>query len=274
MRPADANETACAWKVALERDRRPGRARRSRARRCRRSTAPSSRRRRALERGAYTLWESIVVARPDPDRDRRRGRAHARGRPEARRRTAPPCASSRCRAGSSSRQQPADYRDEVLPPEVKARLSVEPGVALGWKQWVGDHGDSISIEHFGASAPGDDGARAVRLQPRQRRRARGRAAGAGRVKAGGADQGVLRARLAGLRARRRAAGGAARGHRGAHDGHAIARVGPTAACCRSASRSTRARSRGSRSCEGRGRVRPPRRAPARRGARGARRRTR
>ena len=51
-------------------------------------------------------------------------------------------------------EQPAEYRDEVLPPEVKARLSVEPGVALGWKQWVGDHGDSISIEHFGASAPG------------------------------------------------------------------------------------------------------------------------
>ena len=51
-------------------------------------------------------------------------------------------------------EQPAEYRDEVLPPEVKARLSVEPGVALGWKQWVGDGGDSISIEHFGASAPG------------------------------------------------------------------------------------------------------------------------
>ena len=50
--------------------------------------------------------------------------------------------------------QPASYRDEVLPPGVKARLSVEPGVALGWAKWVGDAGDSISIEHFGASAPG------------------------------------------------------------------------------------------------------------------------
>jgi transketolase len=50
--------------------------------------------------------------------------------------------------------QTADYRHEVLPPDVKARLSVEAGVALGWKQWVGDDGDSISIEHFGASAPG------------------------------------------------------------------------------------------------------------------------
>jgi len=37
---------------------------------------------------------------------------------------------------------------------VPARLSVEPGVSLGWKQWVGDRGDSISLERFGASAPG------------------------------------------------------------------------------------------------------------------------
>jgi transketolase len=42
----------------------------------------------------------------------------------------------------------------VLSPEVKARLSIEPGVALGWQRWVGDRGSSISIEHFGASAPG------------------------------------------------------------------------------------------------------------------------
>jgi transketolase len=51
-------------------------------------------------------------------------------------------------------EQPADYRDEVLPPEVRARLAVEPGVALGWHRWVGDAGDVVSIEHFGASAPG------------------------------------------------------------------------------------------------------------------------
>jgi transketolase len=51
--------------------------------------------------------------------------------------------------------QPADYREEILPADVKARVSIEAGVKLGWKQWVGDDGDSISIEHFGASAPGD-----------------------------------------------------------------------------------------------------------------------
>jgi transketolase len=50
--------------------------------------------------------------------------------------------------------QPPEYRDEVLPPDVKARLAVEAGVALGWKQWVGDAGDSVSLDRFGASAPG------------------------------------------------------------------------------------------------------------------------
>src|SRR5205823_10880528 len=50
--------------------------------------------------------------------------------------------------------QEADYRDEVLPPDVRARVSVEPGVALGWRRWVGDYGDSIALEQFGASAPG------------------------------------------------------------------------------------------------------------------------
>jgi transketolase len=50
--------------------------------------------------------------------------------------------------------QPAAYRDEVLPPDVRARLAIEPGVSLGWHRWVGDAGDVVSIEHFGASAPG------------------------------------------------------------------------------------------------------------------------
>jgi transketolase len=50
--------------------------------------------------------------------------------------------------------QGADYRDEVLPPDVKARISVEAGVAQGWERWVGDEGDSIALEHYGASAPG------------------------------------------------------------------------------------------------------------------------
>jgi transketolase len=52
------------------------------------------------------------------------------------------------------RQQTPAYRDEVLPSDVRARLSVEAGVALGWKEWVGDKGDSVALDRFGASAPG------------------------------------------------------------------------------------------------------------------------
>ena len=40
------------------------------------------------------------------------------------------------------------------PPDVDARLSVEAGVSLGWQRWVGIDGAIVSIEHFGASAPG------------------------------------------------------------------------------------------------------------------------
>ncbi len=48
--------------------------------------------------------------------------------------------------------QSAAYRESVLPATVKARVSVEAGLALGWKEFVGDAGRSISLEHFGASA--------------------------------------------------------------------------------------------------------------------------
>jgi transketolase len=51
--------------------------------------------------------------------------------------------------------QPASYRQEILPPEIKARVSVEAAVKQGWREWVGEAGEMVSIEHFGASAEGD-----------------------------------------------------------------------------------------------------------------------
>ncbi|HEY6838359.1 MAG TPA: transketolase [Geobacteraceae bacterium] len=51
--------------------------------------------------------------------------------------------------------QPEAYRNAVLPPRVKKRLAVEAGVSLGWHRFVGDGGDVLGIERFGASAPGD-----------------------------------------------------------------------------------------------------------------------
>jgi transketolase len=49
--------------------------------------------------------------------------------------------------------QPEEYRRSVLPPSIKARLAVEAGVAQGWSKYVGEAGDVLSIERFGASAP-------------------------------------------------------------------------------------------------------------------------
>lgn len=50
-------------------------------------------------------------------------------------------------------QQSKEYRESVLPSEIKARVSVEAGVRLGWERYLGDYGEAISIEKFGASAP-------------------------------------------------------------------------------------------------------------------------
>jgi transketolase len=49
--------------------------------------------------------------------------------------------------------QDAAYRDSVLPPTVRKRLSVEAGVSLGWERWVGDEGAVLGLDRFGASAP-------------------------------------------------------------------------------------------------------------------------
>ncbi|MBJ6723846.1 transketolase [Geomesophilobacter sediminis] len=51
--------------------------------------------------------------------------------------------------------QPEGYRNEVLPPQVTARLAVEAASPMGWQRWVGAAGDVLGIERYGASAPGD-----------------------------------------------------------------------------------------------------------------------
>ena len=153
IRPGDANETAHAWKVALERQDGPVALSFSRQKvptLDRSDLAPAS----GVERGAYTLWESasspdlILIATGAEV-----GLTLDAGRRIADEGTAVRVVSMPC--WELFEQQPRDYREDVLPPEVRARLSVEPGVALGWERWVGDHGDSISLEHFGASAPGN-----------------------------------------------------------------------------------------------------------------------
>ena len=53
-------------------------------------------------------------------------------------------------------EQSAKYRESVLPSNVKARLSVEAGVSLGWAKYVGDKGDTLAVDRFGESAPAED----------------------------------------------------------------------------------------------------------------------
>jgi transketolase len=152
IRPADATETAIAWKVALE--RRDGPVALSLSRQAvptldRTELAPAE----GLERGAYTLWESgspdliLIATGTEVGLALEAGRQIAAANGTHVRVVSMPC-------WELFERQEAEYRDEVLPPDVRARLSVEPGVALGWKQWVGDHGDSVALDRFGASAPG------------------------------------------------------------------------------------------------------------------------
>jgi transketolase len=53
-------------------------------------------------------------------------------------------------------EQPAEYRDEVLPPSVRARVSVEAAATFGWHRWIGDLGEAIGMHSFGASAVAED----------------------------------------------------------------------------------------------------------------------
>jgi len=53
-------------------------------------------------------------------------------------------------------QQSSEYRESVLPRSIAARVSVEAGVGMGWREYVGSSGEILSLEHFGASASGPE----------------------------------------------------------------------------------------------------------------------
>ena len=106
-----------------------------------------------LEQGAYVLWESgdpdliLIATGSEVPLALEAGQKIAADNGTNVRVVSMPC-------WELFEQQPQSYRDEVLPPEVRARLSVEAGVAQGWERWVGDQGDSLALDRFGASAPG------------------------------------------------------------------------------------------------------------------------
>ncbi len=153
VRPADANETAYAW-LAILRHARPAALALSRQNVPvidRRGHAPA----RNVARGGYVLIdggpdgtqmpEVILVATGSEvalalTARERLERAGIRTR----------VVSMPCREWFDT--QPRSYRERVLPPAVRARVSVEAGVSQGWREVVGDAGRIVAIDHFGASA--------------------------------------------------------------------------------------------------------------------------
>ena len=147
VRPADATETVGAWKVALERDGGPV------ALALTRQKVPvlDGTSVEGVARGAYVVHDpddtpELILIATGSEVSLAVEAAKLMELPT--RVVSMPC-------WELFEEQPSDYRDEILPPDVKARLSIEAGVKFGWKEWVGDEGDSISIEHYGASAPGN-----------------------------------------------------------------------------------------------------------------------
>lgn len=154
IRPADANETTVAWQVALEKQNGPS------ALILSRQNVPTLDRKQfasaeGLRRGAYILSDapqgkpqiiliatgsevSLIVAAAQKLQEQK----------IAVRLVSMPC-------WELFEAQSKEYKDSVLPPSVPSRIAVEAGLSLGWSRYVGDRGDVISMEDFGASAPGN-----------------------------------------------------------------------------------------------------------------------
>jgi transketolase len=153
IRPADANETSEAWRVALEREDGPVALLLSRQNipvLDRDEVAPA----RELERGGYVLWDStgetpeLILISTGAE-------------------VAPTLAAGRALSEQGTRvrvvsmpcmelfeAQGPEYREAVLPRAVTARLAIEPGVSMSWWRWVGSDGEVLGLDRFGASAPG------------------------------------------------------------------------------------------------------------------------
>ena len=153
IRPADATETAVAWQAALERNEGPT------------ALALSRQNLPVLDRdilasaydaarGGYTLWESegsdpqvvIIATGAEVHIALEAAQALDAEGIKARLVSMP--------SWELFEAQPKEYRERVLPPEIRARLSVEAGATNGWARYVGLDGASIGMSTFGASAPG------------------------------------------------------------------------------------------------------------------------
>ena len=159
IRPADANETAVAWKVAVETRDRPVLLvlTRQDLPTLDRSLHASA---EGLRRGAYVVRELTATGANAsvPDLILLASGSEVGLILAAAERLQTNGVSVRCVSMPSwdlFDAQPRRYRDAVLPPDVHARLAVELGTVQGWHRYVGDQGDVLGVERFGASAPSD-----------------------------------------------------------------------------------------------------------------------
>lgn len=150
IRPADGNETAQAWKVALRRRDGPTALILTRQGVPNLKVPPE-----AVDRGAYVHWDA---ADGDPRVILLASGSEVSLCVEARGRLEEEGISTRVVSMPSwelFREQPEAYRHQVLPPSVRPRLAVEAAATLGWHEWIGEGGDVIGVDRYGASAPGD-----------------------------------------------------------------------------------------------------------------------
>ncbi|MBE1492138.1 transketolase [Plantactinospora soyae] len=152
IRPADANETAWAWRRALEQTDRPA------ALALSRQPLPTLDRSELAgadqtAKGGYVLAEAsnaqpeVILMGTGSEVQlclTARDRLEADGTPT--RVVSMPCQ-------EWFREQDSAYQESVLPRDVKARVSVEAGIAMSWRDLIGDAGEAVSLEHYGASAP-------------------------------------------------------------------------------------------------------------------------
>jgi len=148
VRPADANEVSIAWRETLRRKKPTGIV-------LSRQNLPVLDRNiyggaEGVSKGAYILLEAkeptlLMIATGSEVSLALSAAAELNAKGERVQVVSAPCL-------EWFHEQPIEYREKVWPTRVKARVSIEAGIAQGWRDFIGDIGESVSIEHFGASA--------------------------------------------------------------------------------------------------------------------------
>ncbi|MYX97951.1 transketolase, partial [Streptomyces sp. SID486] len=154
VRPADANETAIAWREILKRYTKEFGKGQPHGFALTRQGVPAYEPNEDTARGGYVLFEAeggeaqvVLIATGSEVHVAVEAREQLQADGVPTRVVSMPCV-------EWFEQQDQGYRDSVLPPSLRARVAVEAGIGLTWHKYVGDAGRIVSLEHFGASADG------------------------------------------------------------------------------------------------------------------------